>query len=585
MSVATLQRGNERMIWHPSDSAGTYGVGQAAVARRPFDTKRRTEASTIARAFALLGFGAALVGFLGILLPHPADFNDPMIHATQGVALVVSMILFVFADRLPLWAVSVTPAIAVVNTSVAVLATHDPTSGYAFFYIWIAIVSYYFLSRRETVFHIAWAILNYAVVMLLIEPPQIAPPEQEGYFFVIVAGTLLAAAVPLLYLRGRFNELLKNLTEASRTDPLTGLPNERVLDEALTREIARAHMSGRSVSVVVVELDRMKELVNEVGHGTATELLKRIGMMFSEAIRPTDMIARSGSSFTIIAPEGSEDDTYLMAEQLVGRVRRGFRQEPVPLTASIGIATYPRDAASPTDLLGVADRALTAATSLGRDRAVVYSRGVEEVLAGTLQTTGPRDPHAHLATLLSLAVVLDMRDGGTAEHSQRVGHYAQMIAEHLGLSAQRVDRVRLAGVLHDIGKVGIPDEILRNAGPLDEPEWAEMRRHPEIGARILGDRELVDIREWVLASHERPDGRGYPRGLAGDQIPLEARILAVADAYEAMTRDRSYRPAIGTAAAREELLANAGTQFDAEVVEAFLRALDRQEQPVVDQDV
>jgi HD-GYP domain-containing protein (c-di-GMP phosphodiesterase class II) len=137
----------------------------------------------------------------------------------------------------------------------------------------------------------------------------------------------------------------------------------------------------------------------------------------------------------------------------------------------------------------------------------------------------------------------------------------------------------LAGILHDVGKVGIPDSILCKPGPLNDAEWEEMRRHPEIGARILGSSELVDVREWVLASHERPDGTGYPRGLEGGEIPLEARILAVADAYEAMTVDRVYRPAIGETPARGELLANAGTQFDAEVVAAFVRVLDRELQP------
>jgi HD-GYP domain-containing protein (c-di-GMP phosphodiesterase class II) len=133
--------------------------------------------------------------------------------------------------------------------------------------------------------------------------------------------------------------------------------------------------------------------------------------------------------------------------------------------------------------------------------------------------------------------------------------------------------VRAAGILHDIGKLGISDAILHKPGRLDADEWEEMRRHPELGARILEHANLRDIAAWVLAHHERVDGTGYPRGLASDAIPAEARILAVADAYEAMTADRPYRRALGTEAARQELVRGAGAQFDAAIVDAFLRVL------------
>jgi putative nucleotidyltransferase with HDIG domain len=174
---------------------------------------------------------------------------------------------------------------------------------------------------------------------------------------------------------------------------------------------------------------------------------------------------------------------------------------------------------------------------------------------------------------LKLAEALDMRDEGTVRHSQTVGLYCARMARALGLDRGRVERIRIAGVLHDIGKIGVPESILYKPGPLTHDEWLEMRKHPEIGARLLRSAGLDDIRSWIIAHHERPDGRGYPHGLAGDAIPLEARILAVADAYEAMTSDRVYRRSIGAQAARAELRAGAGTQFDARVVAAFLRAV------------
>jgi putative nucleotidyltransferase with HDIG domain len=168
-----------------------------------------------------------------------------------------------------------------------------------------------------------------------------------------------------------------------------------------------------------------------------------------------------------------------------------------------------------------------------------------------------------------------MRDSGTARHSQLVGRYTRSIAVDMGMSDEEVERMHLAGVLHDIGKIGIPDSILKKPGALEPHEWAEMRKHPELGARILQGAHFDDVAGWVLAHHERPDGQGYPIGLAAEQIPLQARILAVADAYEAMMNDRVYRPAIPETEARAELKRYAGTQFDADVVELFVKLLER----------
>ncbi len=177
-----------------------------------------------------------------------------------------------------------------------------------------------------------------------------------------------------------------------------------------------------------------------------------------------------------------------------------------------------------------------------------------------------------------LAEKLDMRDAGTAEHSRTVGTLARHTAVALGLEPARVERIYAAGVLHDLGKLGITDAILHKPGALDKGEWNEIMRHPEIGARILEHAGMRDIAAWVRAHHERIDGNGYPKGIAGRQIPLEARILAVADAYEAMIADRPYRAGMPAVAAREELMRCSGTQFDPAVVDAFLAALERDDE-------
>jgi HD-GYP domain-containing protein (c-di-GMP phosphodiesterase class II) len=190
-----------------------------------------------------------------------------------------------------------------------------------------------------------------------------------------------------------------------------------------------------------------------------------------------------------------------------------------------------------------------------------------------------------LAAVMLLAETLDLRDAGTAEHARTVGAYARHTAEALGLSPDRVERIHAAGVLHDLGKLGIADAILHKPGKLDEGEWKEIQRHPEIGARILEHAGMHDIANWVRAHHERVDGHGYPMGLAGESIPIEARILAVADAYEAMVADRPYRAGISPAGAREELIRCAGTQFDPQVVKAFLAALARSDEELVGEPI
>lgn len=248
---------------------------------------------------------------------------------------------------------------------------------------------------------------------------------------------------------------------------------------------------------------------------------------------------------------------------------------PQGISASAGVAEFPGHASDPADLVAVTDRALQAAKALGRDRAVIYSPEVTSTV-GAVAGKRSVESQAQLATVLSLAEALDQRDSYTAKHSQTVGLLCEMMARELGLDEARVQRVRLAGILHDIGKIGVPDSILGKPGKLTTDEMDQMRRHPELGARILASDELDDVRGWILAHHERPDGTGYPKGIGSDEIPLEAAILAVGDAYEAMTSNRVYRRSIGEKAARNELRKGAGTQFDERVVDALLRALKRE---------
>jgi HD-GYP domain-containing protein (c-di-GMP phosphodiesterase class II) len=190
----------------------------------------------------------------------------------------------------------------------------------------------------------------------------------------------------------------------------------------------------------------------------------------------------------------------------------------------------------------------------------------------------------HSGFVCCLNQLLDLRDLNTGLHSTRLAEWGLLVARSLGVSERDMYGLEMGALLHDIGKVGVPDRILRKPGRLTDEELAAIRRHPELGVQILEHPSLADVRAWVGAHHERPDGLGYPAGISGDALPLEARIVAVADAYEAMTSDRSYRDSIGQVRARAELRRCAGSQFDRRVVEAFLAAVERSAHALVEYD-
>jgi two-component system cell cycle response regulator len=381
----------------------------------------------------------------------------------------------------------------------------------------------------------------------------------------------LALAGLALYQRRRIARLRGRIADASRTDPLTGLLNRRAFEEMLDMELERARRAGRPLSVIVGDLDSFSAVNERQGHAAGDVALQLVASDCIKWKRRIDQAARiGGEEFALLLPETDERGAFILAERLRRATHRTFADATVRVTISFGVATSPLHGADAVGLLRAADRAVAAAKELGSDRTVIYSDEVARTLSQPVQGDGP----LQLATVIALAEALDIRDTGTGQHSHTVGRYSELMARELGLAPEAVERIRLAGILHDIGKIGISDRVLSKPGPLDADEWQEMYTHPEIAARLLSRPEFDDLRAWILAHHERPDGLGYPYGLAGDDIPLEARILAVADAYEAMTADRVYRPSLGAETARTELKAGSGTQFDAQVVSAFVRALD-----------
>ena len=354
-------------------------------------------------------------------------------------------------------------------------------------------------------------------------------------------------------------------------DPLTGLRNRRNFARDVQERIVRA--AGRPQSLLVCDIDGFKRINDALGHEAGDDVLRRFARLLGTYGRSAQVPTRlGGEEFALMLPDCDSDEALALAERLRLACAAEFDGFPLRVSISVGVATTDAELTVARGLIRAAFRALWAAKRLGRDRCIVYHEQTLEMLDALRdEAVGAGE---QLAAAMLLAETLDMRDVGTARHCETVGGYAEQIARALGLAAAHVARVRAAGVLHDIGKLGISDVILHKPGKLDAHEWQEMRRHPELGPRILEHANLRDVAGWVRAHHERVDGRGYPAALAADQIPLEAKILAVADSYEAMTADRPYRRAMPAELAQEELRRNAGSQFDPMVVDAFLAVLD-----------
>jgi diguanylate cyclase (GGDEF)-like protein/putative nucleotidyltransferase with HDIG domain len=445
---------------------------------------------------------------------------------------------------------------------------NEPALSGEMLYVWLGLFAAYFFRPREAAAQLAFMAGAYLAVLVAIAPSGVVA---AGWLTLVAV--LFPAAGVLRAVRDGVTQLVNRLAEAALTDTLTGLKNRLALDRELHTEVERALRSGEPLSVVIGDLDYFKSVNDRLGHQAGDEALVRAAQVLLRHRRAGDTIARTGGEeFTILLPGATEHEAYLVSERMRTAVEREFLDDPAVLTFSFGIATYPDHGRSADAVLEAADQALYAAKALGRNRCVIVNPEISAIFA---PEAGRGADEVQLATLVSLAEALDLRDTGTSDHSWTVGRYCGLIAAELGLPPERVKRIEVAGVLHDIGKIGLPDAILQKPGPLAKTEMAEIRTHPEIGAQILNSRGLEDVREWVLAHHERPDGKGYPAGLTDPDIPLEAKILAVADAYEAMIADRVYRPGVDERAARAELLRCSGDQFDSRVVAAFLAVLNR----------
>ena len=420
-------------------------------------------------------------------------------------------------------------------------------------------------------------------VRLVFQISRAAAPiltRADEAFRDVVIVTLSAAVVLATLLYGifraaniRLGRQDAQLAEARRRDPLTGVLNHSAADAALTELVEEARRDESSIGVALIDIDNFR-LLNEVhGSNAGDQALLTVAAALRPEAEQWSLVSRFGpDEFLAIAPESVARDLPAATRRVRERLESSHLELPdselLPVTVSVGIAYYPFHAGSVTELVSVVARALGEAKEAG---------GNEISIAGAW-TTDPQGPYSSFDVLQGLVLAVDRKDHYTRLHSEDVATYALYIAERVGLPEELRANLRIAGLLHDVGKIGIPDDILRKPGRLTAHEYDFLKQHVALGDLLVGSMPDVEhIRDGVRYHHERWDGEGYLAGLAREGIPLIARVLSVADAFSAMTTSRPYRKAMPLERALAELRSVAGTQLDAELVDAFVTGMEQDE--------
>ena len=398
----------------------------------------------------------------------------------------------------------------------------------------------------------------------------------------------------------------KNLLELvetnSDTDALTGLANHRHLQEELHRQIQTAETKGETLSVLITDVANITRINRDLGHARGDEVIKTVAQKIKQNIRNTDFAGRyGGDEIAIIMPNTSLDEAKYIAEYLSYVLSCVYIDDVGPIKVSMGISSYPKSSENQEKLLVLAEQAMYISKSkseeVGNCKVITsedYNFWDDEALKCFAEVLTKKHAQigvqfeeelinkfhneqiissSHLLDVVtSLANTIDAKDTYTKGHSACVSRYSEALARAIGLPESEVERIRLGGLLHDIGKIGIPENVLRKPSMLTDEEWEIMKQHPVIGAdKVLEPNEsLRDLIPMVKYHHEHYDGTGYPYGLKGEEIPLSARIVAIADAYHALISDRPYRKGLGVEKACEILKLGANIQWDKELVRQFV---------------
>ncbi|NLT34475.1 MAG: diguanylate cyclase [Gaiellales bacterium] len=399
----------------------------------------------------------------------------------------------------------------------------------------------------------------------------------KGDELLLILCALIAAASILALKAAGSRQVRAEPPTGIVQDPLTRTASHRAFQDRLAHECERAYRFGESFTLLIVDIDQFRATNDRFGYRVGDQVLAELADHLREWVRSIDLCARfGGDQFALILPHTFQRGGVEIAERIRKNVAgwsfRTPRNGDLRLTVSLGMASYPRDGDSAAQLVDAATYAVLFAKTLGGNQAQTYSKLPPRTEAEGQPRAGVYTPNT---IVRSLAAAVDVRDRYTHSHSRVVSALAAAIGRELHLSTTEVGRVTIGGLLHDVGKIGVPDAILTKQGALTEEEWHSIKQHPVLGKRVIEQApELRDVVPLVLHHQERYDGTGYPFRLKAEEIPLGARIIAAADAYHAIRSDRPYRSGRTHAEAVPEMLRCAGTQFDPKVINALLRALE-----------
>jgi diguanylate cyclase (GGDEF)-like protein len=420
---------------------------------------------------------------------------------------------------------------------------------------------------------------NTVVVAWDLTRTNAAVADGAGFPTELAAGAALAALIAyflishfglrrLARLADELAEGQESLAALALEDPLTGLPNKRAFNDRLEAELGRAAREYYPVSIVAMDLDKFKQINDTWGHAVGDDALKALAKELQHQLRAGDICARLGGDEFMLALVRADAAT---AEKVLGRLKAAVERVEVgpgrqKIKFSAGIAEFPRHSAEHDKVVEMADAALYVGKAQGRDRWHVYTSEASQALGGGEDRAqdGARRRNM-LSTLQQLAKNVDAKNRFNTDHSDRVSAYATMLAKSLKVHDERVERIRVAGLLHDVGKIGVPAPILLKEGPLNLDDLDKLAQHSELGRAMIQGAGMPEEARIVFHVHERWDGGGFPDALVGEAIPLESRIIAAADALDRATRPTAHRKSRPLREALAELEFGAGTKLDPDV--------------------
>lgn len=410
-------------------------------------------------------------------------------------------------------------------------------------------------------------------------------------------------------------ELFAQVERQAVTDPMTGLFNRRYFTEQLSKEIDRYQRFGHPFSYIIVDLDYLKKINDSLGHHFGDVAIKHIANVMKRSVRDVDTVGRfGGEEFVVLLPETAHENARMVANRICAAIRAKPVEGIGVITASLGLATFPQDAQDRDKLQELADQALYLAKHRGRNQVCSVIEDLVPSQEGKTDEPAPAAGDAHapaavpaaaagaeapgsasgseaagtvdlvlanekgiLGLITQIVKAIDEKDAYGNERSPRAYTYANSIAQSLRLSKEHAELVSLSAAFSNIGKLSIPEEILRKNGPLSADEMAQIRKCPSVGAKFLEPAKMLyKLSSVIEALHENWDGSGYPKGLKSEEIPLESRIIALVDAYVAMTSDRPYRKSMSKQEAIKQIQDDSGKKYDPRLVRFLLTVLQKE---------